>query len=97
MEIEVLNKKNNYYELYHVYEDKALGDKVVKFIGLFSSTQNAWKAIKALRQQPGFCLHSQKCFKLSNIVSIGNYEWKEGFCTVEEAFEYQKRIFRDDE
>ena len=24
MEIEVLNKKNNYYELYHVYEDKAL-------------------------------------------------------------------------
>ena len=68
MEIEVLNKKNNYYELYHVYEDKALGDKVVKFIGLFSS-----------------------------IVSIGNYEWKEGFCTVEEAFEYQKRIFRDDE
>ena len=47
MEIEVLNKKNNYYELYHVYEDKALGDKVVKFIGLFSSTQNAWKAIKA--------------------------------------------------
>lgn len=97
MEIEVLNKKNNYYELYHVYEDKALGDKVVKFIGLFSSTQNAWKAIKALRHQPGFCLHSQKCFKLSNIVSIGNYEWKEGFCTVEEAFEYQKRIFRDDE
>ena len=54
MEIEVLNKKNNYYELYHVYEDKALGDKVVKFIGLFSSTQNAWKAIKALRHQPGF-------------------------------------------
>ena len=52
MEIEVLNKKNNYYELYHVYEDKALGDKVVKFIGLFSSTQNAWKAIKALRHQP---------------------------------------------
>lgn len=37
MEIEVLNKKNNYYELYHVYEDKALGDKVVKFIGFLNS------------------------------------------------------------
>lgn len=46
MEIEVLNKKNNYYELYHVYEDKALGDKVVKFIGLFSLHKMPGKLLK---------------------------------------------------
>ena len=97
MAIEALSKKNNYYELYHVYEDKILGDEVVKFIGLFSSTQNAWKAIKALRKQPGFCLYSQKCFKLFHIVSIGYYEWKEGFCVVEEVFEYQKKIYGGNE
>ena len=55
MEIDLLNSERRYYELYHVYEDKVLDDEVVKFIGVFSSTQNAWKVIKILRCQPGFC------------------------------------------
>ena len=96
MEIDLLNSERRYYELYLVYEDKVLDDEVVKFIGVFSSTQNAWKVIKMLRCQPGFCDHSQKCFKLSRIISIDDYEWKEGFCTVEEAFEYQRKIYRDE-
>ena len=53
MEIDLLNSERRYYELYHVYEDKVLDDEVVKFIGVFSSTQNAWKVIKMLRCQPG--------------------------------------------
>lgn len=96
MEIDLSNNKRKYYELYHVYDDNTQDDEVVKFIGVFSTTQKAWKIIKTLRDQPGFCDHSQKCFKLSRIISIDSFEWKEGFCTVEEAFEYQKRIYGDE-
>lgn len=97
MEIEVLNKKNNYYELYHVYEDKALGDKVVKFIGLFSSTQNAWKAIKALRHQPGFACILKNVLNFLILYLLVIMNGKKVFVQLKKLSNIKKRIFRDDE
>lgn len=88
METEHLNKtvstkQPKYFEVYHVYEDE--NDEHVKFIGLFSSPRKAWQVIKLLRKLPGFKEHSQKAFKVSKIIAIDDYEWKDGFCTVDEA------------
>ena len=67
------------YILLHYYEDD-YGCDEVKLIGIYSSTENAEKAIERLRLQPGFR-------DKPNDFTIERYEvdkdhWTEGFVIV---------------
>jgi len=78
---------NIFYELYHVYDNEEL-EEVSKFIGAFSSFKKIDKTIKLLMDQPGFNKFSKENFIVSKS-KLNEYEWKEGFCSWGDAYEYQ--------
>lgn len=72
--------EDKYFELYHVYEDKA-GEEFIKYVGMYSTPQEAWRIIKLLRCKSGFREHSQKCFHICRCY-IDLVGWQDGFFTV---------------
>ena len=71
------------YTLDHVYEiDDA---EIIKFIGVFSTIENAQNAIASLKNQSGFRDLPEDCFQISENI-IDNIGWKEGFIKMKDAF-----------
>lgn len=75
--------ENLYYELYHVYDNEDL-EEVSKFIGVFSSLDMVSSVIDKLVKIPGFNKFSRDNFIISQS-KLNEYEWKEGFCSWEQA------------
>jgi len=78
---------NTFYELYHVYDNEE-SEEITKFIGVFSSLKKIDNAIEKLMDQPGFNEFSSENFIISQS-KLNEYEWKEGFCSWGDAYEYQ--------
>ncbi len=64
------------YLVQHSYENEENED--TKFIGIFSSTSTAQKAIDELSVKSGFNSYPKESFSLEE-VNLDEYEWKEGF------------------
>lgn len=83
--------KTVYYQLYHIYESEdPEDDEITKFIGVFSSAKKAKEAIEYLRKKQGFKDFPKKNFMIYK-ANINIYGWQEGFCSWNDAYEYQKR------
>lgn len=70
------------YILEHVYEVDEVDE--IKFIGAFSTFDNANSAIENLKKLPGFQNYPVDCFQISKI-TVDDYGWKEGFVKWEDA------------
>ncbi len=70
------------YILEHVY--KVLEEEEIRFIGVFSTNENAKQAINDLKNMPGFKKYPLECFQIHEC-KLDHYEWKEGFINWEEA------------
>ncbi len=70
------------YLVQHSYENE--GNEETKFIGIFSSTSTAQKAIDELSVKLGFSSYPKESFSLEE-VNLDEYEWKEGFIKWEDA------------
>lgn len=68
-----------YYNLYHVYEKDT--DDIVKFIGLFDSTEEIEKVIECLMTKSGFRDFPRDCFEIHEC-HINLSGWSTGFSTV---------------
>ncbi|MFB9077051.1 hypothetical protein ACFFLS_03585 [Flavobacterium procerum] len=72
------------YILEHVYEFE--NTEEIKFIGVFTTRENALNVIKELKDLPGFNRFDENCFQISQC-RLNHYEWKSGFISWEEANE----------
>jgi hypothetical protein len=70
----------------HLFEE---GDEDVKFIGVYSSKENAEKAAERLRLQPGFC-DTPDAFSI-DIYELNEDNWTSGYVTT-----YHGNDFRED-
>ncbi len=70
------------YILEHIYELEEVDQ--IKFIGVFSSYENAELAIDKLKGLPGFKNFPIECFQISENI-IDNIGWPEGFIKWEDA------------
>lgn len=70
------------YILEHVYEVNEIEE--IKFIGVFSSIENAKNAINELKNMQGFISLPIECFKIEGCL-LDRFEWKEGFIKWEES------------
>ncbi|MFM7852548.1 MAG: SPOR domain-containing protein [Flammeovirgaceae bacterium] len=68
--------------LQHAYEID--GEDEIKLIGVFSSEENAQKAIDNLKGQKGFNKFPESCFNLDKIL-LDDCKWQGGFISWEEA------------
>lgn len=70
------------YLLDHVYEKD--GEEVVKFIGAFSSEENAKAVVGKLKNMRGFNRFPEECFVVSRCI-VDQYGWSDGFIDWDEA------------
>ncbi len=72
------------YHLEHVYVwlnevDEEIDE--VKYIGTFSTRENAIKVIEELKGLKGFKDHPVECFQIHED-TLDSYEWREGFSSL---------------
>lgn len=72
------------YLLWHLHETE-FGDEDNKFIGAYSTRENAQAAIEQLKDQPGFKDHPEE-FKIY-ARTLDKTSWREGFITIAEAMQ----------
>lgn len=70
------------YILEHIYEFEEKDE--IKFIGVFSSKENATKAINKLIKINGFKDYPIDCFQISENL-VDKINWEEGFIKWEDA------------
>jgi hypothetical protein len=79
--------KSVYYSLHHIYgDDTDETEEVSIFVGIFSTAQNAKKAIKFLAKQPEFINFPKKCFVCCK-TKLDQYWWKDGYSTWKETLD----------
>ncbi len=68
------------YQLYHEYEYGEKNEyKEIKHLGIYSSEQEASKAIDRYYKLAGFKKHPKDCFKVGEYIVDVDTNWKEGF------------------